>query len=70
MYPRYQVYAYFNDDLIYSKRFKSLNNLLKVLSGFDNSIYFEVEDLVLDKVLYDHEIHNYIHELVPESEDY
>lgn len=71
MYPRYKLRAYLDDQLIYSKKFKSLNNLIKCAAGFDSTINFEAEDEVFEKVIYDWELKNYIHELCSlESEDY
>lgn len=62
MYSRYLLTAYFDDSLIYKKRFKSFNNLIKVCCGFDSSIFIEVTDLVFDRVHSDYEIKDLVFE--------
>ena len=69
MFKRYLCEVYFGDDLIYKKAFKSINNALKVLSGFDEDIYMEITDLVFDRIIPNFEVKSYIKELCSDCED-
>lgn len=69
MYSRYLVNAYFEDELIYKKRFKSLTNAVKVCCGFSHEIFIEIEDLVLDKVITDYEVKEFVHEFTNDYEE-
>lgn len=69
MFKRYICEVYFGDDLIYRKAYKSINNAIKVLSGFDDDIYMEITDLVTDRIIPNCEIHSFIKELVSDCED-
>ena len=51
MFRRYRLFAYFEDQVIYKRSFYSFNHLIKVCTGFDTSIEFEVEDLVSDQMI-------------------
>lgn len=63
MFSRYKVMSYFEDQLIYSRTFKSFNNAIKVCSGFDSEVYIEIQDLVMDRTIYDSEIKEFVREL-------
>lgn len=69
MFRRYLCEVYWIDELIFRKSFKSINNAIKVLSGFDSECYLEITDLIFDKVIPNCEIKNYIQELVSDCED-
>lgn len=63
MFSRYKVMSYVEDQLIYSRTFKSFNNAIKVCSGFDPEVYIEIQDLVMDRTIYDSEIKEFVREL-------
>lgn len=70
MYARYQLSVWFEDLQIYDRYFKSLNNAIKVSSGFDSSLYLEIYDSVLDKTIENVIVHQYIKELCSDCERY
>lgn len=70
MFSRYLCEVYWIDELIYKKSFKSINNAIKAMSGFDSECHIEITDLVFDKVIPNHEVRNYIHELCSEFEEF
>lgn len=69
MFRRYVCEVYWLDELIFKKSFKSINNAIKVLAGFDSECYLEINDLVFDKVIPNYEIRGYIQELCSDCED-
>lgn len=70
MFRRYKLFAYFADDLIYKRTFYSFNHLLKVCTGFDPNIYFEVEDIVSDKLYPNSTIRELVNEFLIDFNDY
>lgn len=70
MFKAYLVECYFVDDLIFKKRFKSMNNAIKVCTGFDNDVHIEITNLITDHVLCNHEVKEMIQIFIDECEDY
>lgn len=70
MFKAYLVEAYFIDDLIFKKRFKSINNAIKVCTGFDHDIHIEITNLITDNVIPNCEVYDMISIFIDECEDY
>ena len=66
MFKKYLVEAYFIDDLIFKKRFQSINNAIKVCCGFDNDITIEITNLISDRVYCNCDVKDMISEFIDE----
>lgn len=66
MFKKYLVEAYFLDDLIFKKSFKSINNAIKVCIGFDPEVNIEITNLITEKVFSNVEVKFMLQEFIDE----
>ena len=69
MFKKYVVEAYFVDDLIFKKRFVSINNAIKVCCGFDNDVVIEITNVISDHVYCNCEVKDMISEFINELDE-
>ena len=69
MFKQYLVECYFVDDLIFRKRFKSINNAIKVCCGFDNDVTIEITNLITDKIYCNCVVKDMISEFINELDE-